>query len=255
MNVTCFTNQGGGVGKTAVCVHLATAIAMSEKKKVLVIDLDPQSSATHWLGGVKEAHPTVAEFLKGETTAEQVIIPTEQEGLFLMPAQFTSLSAYVNGLATMPLGVLELKNHIEEIDEDFDYIFLDTPPGTGIVVSSALMASNNFIIPVNCTDKAKTAVQQTAIAAGVVAKHNQGLRLGGVVCLRVDYRTRDGVRVLGEIQTEFAKSYLGPPVPEYRPFMESFRVGRPIQFLRYSSNATKAYRQMAANFVKRNPVD
>ena len=149
MSILCVANQKGGVGKTTTAINLAAGLAR-RGKKVLLIDLDIQGSATASLGiRVAEGEMSVAECLSMEKPIEHVVRETGTENLFIAPAGETLASIDIH-LATAMAREFVLKRCLESVTEKVDHIVIDTAPYLGLLTTNALTASNHIVVPVSC---------------------------------------------------------------------------------------------------------
>ena len=147
--VIAIANQKGGVGKTTTAVNLAACLA-SMGKKILIIDVDPQGNTTSGLGiDKRRCEKTVYDCLIGDEPMEEVLVPTAYENLFVCPANIDLSGAEIDLISVMGREN-QLKNAIKPIREDFDYIFIDTPPSLGLITINTLTAADSVLIPIQC---------------------------------------------------------------------------------------------------------
>jgi len=146
--IISIANQKGGVGKTTTTVNLATILA-KKGKKTLIIDADPQGNATSGLGGEKEADVTTYDILVNDATLDEAIQETVIKKLKICAANMNLAGAEVE-LVSMMSREQRLKEKLNDVKEDFDYILIDCPPSLGLITLNAFTASDSVLIPVQC---------------------------------------------------------------------------------------------------------
>ena len=146
--IIAVANQKGGVGKTTTTVNLSTILAQSGKK-VLLIDADPQGNATSGLGAEKEVDLSTYDILVNDTAIEDILQKTMIKNLKVCPSNMNLAGAEVE-LVSMMSREQRLKEKLEAVKEQFDYIFIDCPPSLGLVTLNAFTAANSVLIPVQC---------------------------------------------------------------------------------------------------------
>ena len=139
-------NQKGGCGKTTTAVNLSAALALLGKK-VLVIDMDPQANATTAFGVQKNEENSVYRVLTGEQTMDQAIVPTEISGLDVLPSHISLSGAEVELSKDIGFPFI-LKESVDGLLDDYDYVLLDVPPSLGILTINSLVAADSVIIPI-----------------------------------------------------------------------------------------------------------
>ena len=146
--VISIANQKGGVGKTTTTVNLATILA-KKGKKTLIIDADPQGNATSGLGGEKETEVTTYDILVNDAKLKDAVQDTIIKKLKICPANMNLAGAEVE-LVSMMSREQRLKEKLDEVKEEFDYILIDCPPSLGLITLNSFTASDSVLIPVQC---------------------------------------------------------------------------------------------------------
>jgi chromosome partitioning protein len=242
-------NQKGGVGKTTTAVNIASFIA-AKGKKVLVIDVDPQGNSTLGLGLDKENEPVnVYDILIETSPVRSVIKHSAVEGLDIIPSNIDLVGAEVE-LVGMEDKELRLKNAINEIKNDYDYIFVDTPPSLGLLTLNALTAVDSVLIPMQCEFYALDGLGQLLRTIELVRQSlNPGLTIEGVVITMFDSRTNLAVQVLAEIKKKFAEKVYDTVIPRNVRLSEAPSFGQPINVYDKSSRGAKAYERLAEEIL------
>ena len=178
-------NKKGGVGKTTSAINIADVL-IHKKKKVLLIDLDPQHNATKTYGAVYEGVATVYDVLTGESSPEEAIQHTAFGDIIAGDEILSSEETmFQNKIGREKL----LKKNMKSLDEAYDYILMDTPPNTGVYMLNALTAADGCIIPINCDDYAVSGLSQIlGIINDVIENVNETLKIYGVLLVAYDKR-------------------------------------------------------------------
>ena len=173
--IVTIANQKGGVGKTTTVVNLAYSLSLL-KKRVLIFDLDPQGNATSGIGvKIKDDNLTSYNVIVGDCEVEDAIIDLTH--LEIVPANINLAGASVE-LLNLNDREFKLKNSINKVKNDFDYILIDTPPSLGLLTINALVASDSFLIPVQCEYYALEGLTQLLKTIKIVQdRYNQDLKL------------------------------------------------------------------------------
>lgn len=251
VQIIAITNQKGGVGKTTTSVNLAAALA-HVKRRVLLIDTDPQGNATMGSGIDKnQLTATLNEVLLNEVDIAQAIIQETTAGYKLLPANSSLTAAEVALLNSAERGQV-LKQKLKTIEADFDYIFIDCPPSLNMLTLNALVAADNVLIPMQCeyysleglaalTDTIHQ-LQQTV---------NPNLKIYGILRTMYDPRNRLALEVSEQLQEHFGNIVFKTVIPRNIRLAEAPSHGLPIIMYDKYSRGTVAYLNLAAEILER----
>ena len=212
--IICIANQKGGVGKTTTSVNLSAALA-NLGRRVLVIDLDPQGNASSGLGLKRYEYQdaNVYHVLIGEITMKEAIQNTPLQNLQLVPANPDLVGAEIE-LVDMPGREYRLKEAINSVRHQFDYILIDCPPSLGLLTVNALSAAHTFIVPLQCEYYALEGLSQLLNTAGLIKKNlNPELKIEGIVLTMFDTRNNLSHQVVSEIQAHFKDKVFNAIIP------------------------------------------
>ena len=194
--VVSIANQKGGVGKTTTAINLSSALA-KKGKKVLLIDADPQGNATSGLGIDKEIEKSIYDVIINEVDIDETLKETNLKKLKVCPSNINLAGAEVE-LVSLMSREHRLKERIDEIRVDYDYIFIDCPPGLGILSTNALVAANYVIIPtLSDLYSLQGLVELHETISFVKGQDNPSLEIAGVLLARFDGRTKLARELLG----------------------------------------------------------
>ena len=244
------SNQKGGVGKTTTTVNLATALA-ALRKKVLIIDLDPQGNATVSLGCQRrQGGQSSYTVLTGRYKASESVIQTNIPFLYILPASQELLGVDME-LAEVSQPQFFLKKAISEIT-DFDYIFIDCPPAVGMLTMNALVASTSVIIPVQCEYLALEGVADLIKTIEKVKRHfNPTLKIDGIVMTMYDGRSRLSKSVVNDVKSYFKELVYETIIPRNVRIPEAPSHGKPVMLYDFRSVGAQSYIKLAAEILKR----
>lgn len=201
--IIALANQKGGVGKTTTAINLAASLASMEYK-VLVVDTDPQANASSGLGvDISELRHTIYECLCADMPAQKAIIPTRVEGLDIIPSHIDLAGADLE-LLERPNRELTLKEVLNPIVDQYDYILIDCSPSLGLITVNSLVAAHSIIIPVQCEYFALEGITKLLNTIKIVrSRLNKQLEIEGFLMTMYDSRTRLNNQIYEEVKTHF----------------------------------------------------
>ncbi len=252
--VISIANQKGGVGKTTTAINLS-AILSKKGKKVLMIDADPQGNATSGVGIEKELeYSTYDVLVDDDIKMRQVIKKTNYKNLFVCPSTINLAGAEVE-LVSMISREQRLKDKIEEIIEDFDYIIIDCPPSLGLITLNAFTASNSVLIPLQCEYYALEGLGQLMNTVELVRKHlNKSLEIEGALLTMYDIRTNLANQVVKEVKNYFGDKVYKTVIPRNVKLSEAPSYGMPITEYDARSKGAKCYEKFVKELLKNNEI-
>lgn len=242
-------NQKGGVGKTTTAINLAAYLA-KEKKRVLIVDADPQGNATSGLGvSSAKLKYNLADLLeKGEAKTKGTIVKTKVSGLDILPCDSRLASAEVE-LAGADAREFALKRALEPVS-GYDYILIDCPPSLGLLTINALVASDLVLIPVQAEYYALEGLSQLLqVMQRVKGGLNAELELLGVVMTMFDKRTSLAQQVYNEVKRHFPDKLFDVVIPRNIRLAEAPSFGKPISEHDKWSKGARAYKKLAKEII------
>ena len=249
--VISLANQKGGVGKTTTTVNLGTILA-KKGKKVLLIDADPQGNATSGLGVDKDCELSTYDVLANDAEMEDVVQDTIIKNLKLCPANMNLAGAEVE-LVSMMSREQRLKEKLEKVKDDYDYILIDCPPSLGLITLNAFTASNSVLIPVQCEYFALEGLGQLLNTINLVKKHlNKDIKIEGALLTMYDIRTNLSNQVVKEVKKYFENKVYKTVIPRNVRLSEAPSYGMPITEYDPKSKGAKSYMKFAKEFLKIN---
>ena len=250
MRKMVIANQKGGVGKTTTAVNLATGLAR-RGQPTLLVDLDPQANATYALLGSHEPTATVYDLLIGRQPLEQVIIPSRQEGLDLLPSDIDLAGAEVDLLSAIG-GQTRLRAALERSRLPYAYLVVDTPPSLGLLTINALAAVEEVIIPISASLFAMKGLAQLRETITKVqdSLHRPELTIGGVLATLYDH-TKVAKEVLSTLREHFPGKVYEAVIPKNVKLEEVYSRGLSIYEYAPQSKGAEAYARFVQEVIDR----
>ena len=246
--VIAVSNQKGGVGKTTTTVNLATALAAS-RRRVLVIDADPQGNASTGFG-VEDREQDLYHLLAGLVDINTAIRTTLVKGLSVIPSS-NALSAAEVELSEVDEREFRLKAIVDQVREDFDYIFIDCPPSLGLLTVNALSAADAALVPLQCEYYALEGLSQLMnTIEGVRAGLNPDLVIQGVVLTMYDGRNRLSSLVANDVRSHLGQLVYETIIPRNVRVSEAPSYGKPVLLYDLECPGSKAYISLAGEVIK-----
>jgi len=244
-------NQKGGVGKTTTAVNLAACLAAAEKRTLLV-DMDPQGNATTGFGiNPLRTEKSIYDALVNGSGVGDVIVKTDLPMLEIAPANIDLTGAEIE-LVPIEGREYRLKNAINPIKSDFDYIIIDCPPALGLLTINALTAADTILIPIQCEYYALEGVTRLMSTVELVKKGlNPSIKIEGVLLTMYDSRTSLCQQVSQEIKTFFQQRVYNTVIPRNVRLSEAPSHGKPIIFYDIKSSGAQSYLNLAKEVIQR----
>lgn len=242
-------NQKGGVGKTTTTINLSAALA-EQGKKVLLVDLDPQGNATSGVGVDKrDLGNTVYELFVGRTTLDECLLETDFLNLSVLPANINLSGAEID-LIDMENREYHLKDILQQIKEDYDFILIDCPPSLNMLTVNAMTAADTVLVPIQCEYYALEGLSQLIHTINLVKKRlNPHLQMEGVVFTMYDARTKLSMQVVENVKQTLKENIYNTIIPRSIKLAEAPSYGMPITAYAPTSPGADAYRLLAMEVI------
>ncbi|MEZ7860991.1 MAG: ParA family protein [Aeromonadaceae bacterium] len=249
--IIAIANQKGGVGKTTTCVNLAASMAAT-RRKVLLVDLDPQGNATMASGVDKyQVERTAYELLVDELPVKEVLISETAGGYDLIAANSDVTAAEIRLLEFFAREI-RLRNALNAVRDQYDYIFIDCPPSLNLLTVNAMSAADSVLVPMQCEYFALeglTALVDTI--SKLVAVVNPELKIEGILRTMYDHRNRLSNDVSDQLKQHFGDKVYRTVIPRNVRLAEAPSFGTPAMYYDKSSVGAKAYLALAGEMLRR----
>jgi chromosome partitioning protein len=251
--VISVANQKGGVGKTTTSINLSSSLAAAEKK-ILLVDIDPQANSSSGIN-VSNHFPSIYEVLVDKKDVNEVIINTYMPFLDLLPSNINLVGAEIE-LINVQNREGVLRNTLDPIKENYDFIIIDCPPSLGLLTLNSLAASDSVIIPVQCEYFALEGLGQLLNTINIVKKHfNKNLTIEGVLLTMYDMRLRLSHQVADEVKKYFGEKVFNTVISRNVRISEAPSFGKPIILYDAISSGSKNYISLASELLERNSIE
>jgi chromosome partitioning protein len=251
--VSAVANQKGGVGKTTTAVNLAASLTAT-KRRVLLIDLDPQGNATMGCGIDKHGLArTICDVLLGDCAAVEALVPVEYGGFMLLPANPDLTVAEVR-LLTMNVGrEFKLRAALKPIRENFDVILIDCPPSLNMLTLNALVAADSVMVPMQCEYYALEGLSAlTQTIEQIRGSLNAELQIEGLLRTMFDPRNNLANEVSAQLLEHFGDKVFRTLIPRNIRLAEAPSFGKPALFHDRESRGALAYLALAGEMIRRD---
>lgn len=251
--IIAITNQKGGVGKTTTSINLAAGLAYL-KKKVLLVDFDPQGNSTQGIGAQREAiKATVYDMVMNGLSAHESTMQIKSPPLHLIPATIDLAGADLEMVEYKVGRENLLKNKLDTIKDQYDYILIDCPPSLGLLNTNALTAADSVIIPVQCEYYALEGLTQLLSTIRLVQKlFNKNLKIEGILLTMFDARTKLSIEVQQEVRKYFKERVYKAYIPRNIKLSEAPSRGLSIFEYDIRSEGAKSYAALAKEVILAN---
>ena len=252
MKKLCIFNHKGGVGKTTTNINLCAYLAM-EGYRVLTIDIDPQGNTTSGLGlDKRNLELSMYDVITSDISLKEVIIKSELiPNLSIAPSTMELAGAEVEVITKLDRETI-LLNKIKEVEDDYDYVFIDCPPSLGVLTINALTTVESVLIPIQCEFYALEGVGQLMNTIQLVKKSlNKSLYIEGVIMTMYDYRTNLSNEVYEEAKKFFNEKVYKTTIARNIRLAEAPSFGLPIMLYDEKCKGADAYKSFAKEFLSR----
>ncbi|MCR5430505.1 MAG: AAA family ATPase [Eubacterium sp.] len=252
--IIAITNQKGGVGKTTTSINVAACLA-DQGKKVLLVDMDPQGNASSGVGIIRnELENTVYELLLGECSSEECKTECAVDNLDVFPSN-ANLSGAEIDLIGMENREFILKEELEKVKDNYDFIIIDCPPALNLLTVNALVAADSVMVPIQCEYYALEGLTQLLHTINLVQERlNNKLEIDGVLFTMYDTRTNLSAEVVDNVRANIHLHIYGTIIPRNVRLAEAPSYGLPIHMYDKKSAGAEAYENLAKELIEKTTM-
>ena len=248
--IIAIANQKGGVGKTTTSINLSASLA-AKGKKVLVIDTDPQGNTTSGFGIEKnELENTIYELILGECSIRDCIISNIIKNVSVVPSNVNLAAAEIELIGVDKKEYI-LKNEVDYVKDDYDFIIIDCPPSLNMLTINSMTTADSVLVPIQCEYYALEGLSQLIHTINLVKERlNPDLRIDGVVFTMYDSRTNLSMQVVENVKQNLNQKVYNTLIPRNIRLAEAPSYGMPINMYDAKSAGAEAYMQLAEEVIK-----
>lgn len=249
--IIAITNQKGGVGKTTTSINLSAALA-DKNKKVLVVDADPQGNSTSGFGIEKnKLENTIYELILGDCSINECILKDVIPGVSVIPSNVNLAAAEIELIGVEKKEFI-LKNEIEWVSDQYDYVIIDCPPALSMLTINAMTTAHTVLVPIQCEYYALEGLSQLIHTVNLVKERlNPDLDMEGVVFTMFDSRTNLSSQVVENVKNHLNQRVYKTVIPRNIRLAEAPSYGMPINKYDPKSAGAEAYMLLADEVINR----
>ena len=250
--IIAIANQKGGVGKTTTSINLSAALA-EKGKRVLVIDTDPQGNSTSGFGIDKnELENTIYELILEECTIQDCIIKDAIPNVSIIPSNVNLAAAEIELIGVEKKEFI-LKNALDYVMDDYDYIIIDCPPSLNVLTINSMTSANSVLVPIQCEYYALEGLSQLIYTVNLVKERlNPGLEMEGVIFTMYDSRTNLSMQVVENVKNNLNQYIFKTMIPRNIRLAEAPSFGMPIITYDAKSAGAESYMNLAEELINKN---
>lgn len=250
--IIAIANQKGGVGKTTTSINLSSCIA-AKGKKVLVIDMDPQGNTTSGYGIEKnELENTIYELIMGDCTVEDCILKEVLPNISILPSNVNLAAAEIELIGVKDKDFI-LKNEIDWVKDNYDFVIIDCPPSLNLLTVNAMTTADSVLVPIQCEYYALEGLSQLIHTVNLVKERlNPDLDMDGVVFTMYDSRTNLSNQVVDNVKSNLKQKVYHTLIPRNIRLAEAPSYGQPINVYDPKSAGSESYMALAEEVINNN---